>query len=89
MWLTKKLIADARIWLHGGGPSASWRDADYGKGGSYRGFIRNTDWIAFLVLPVAVTVHFFLIADFDSPRGGAIRVAPPNLSSLSQYLPAQ
>jgi hypothetical protein len=50
---------------------------------------RQTDWIAFLVVPVAVSVSFFLIADLDSPRGGAIRVAPQNLSSLSQSLPAQ
>jgi len=50
---------------------------------------RQTDWIAFLVVPVAVSVSFFLIADLDSPRGGAIRVTPQNLSSLSQSLPAQ
>jgi hypothetical protein len=36
-----------------------------------------------------VSVCFFMIADLDSPRGGAIRVAPVNLSSLSQSLPAQ
>ncbi len=50
---------------------------------------RRTDWLAFLVVPVAVSVSFFLLADLDSPRGGAIRVAPQNLSSLSQSLPAQ
>ena len=50
---------------------------------------RQTDWIAFLVVPVAVSVSFFLIADLDSPRGGAIRVNPLNLSSLSQSLPTQ
>ena len=50
---------------------------------------RRTDWFAFLVVPVAVSVCFFLIADLDSPRGGAIRVTPLNLSSLSQSLPAQ
>jgi hypothetical protein len=50
---------------------------------------RRTDWHAFLVVPVAVSVCFFLIADLDSPRGGAIRVSPLNLSSLSQTLPAQ
>jgi hypothetical protein len=50
---------------------------------------RQTDWIAFLVVPVAVSVSLFLIADLDSPRGGAIRVAPQNLLSLSQSLPAQ
>jgi hypothetical protein len=50
---------------------------------------RRTDWLAFLIVPVAVSVCFFLIADLDSPTGGAIRVAPQNLSSLSQSLPRQ
>jgi hypothetical protein len=49
---------------------------------------RRTDWLAFLIVPIAVSVCFFLIADLDSPRGGAIRVTPENLSSLSQSLPA-
>jgi hypothetical protein len=48
---------------------------------------RRTDWLAFLVVPIAVSVCFFLIADLDSPRGGAIHVTPQNLSSLS--LPAR
>jgi hypothetical protein len=51
---------------------------------SYRA--THTDWLAFLVVPVAVSVSFFLIADLDSPRGGAIRVTPQNLLSLSQSL---
>jgi len=50
---------------------------------------RRTDWLAFLLVPIAVSVCFFLIADLDSPRGGAIRVTPQNLSILSQSLPAQ
>jgi hypothetical protein len=50
---------------------------------------RRTDWLAFLIVPIAVSVCFFLIADLDSPRGGAIRVTPANLSNLSQSLPAQ
>lgn len=33
----------------------------------------------FLLLPAAVAVSFFLIADIDSPRGGIIRVIPQNL----------
>jgi hypothetical protein len=49
---------------------------------------RWTDWIAFVIVPVAVSVSFFLIADLDSPRGGVIRVMPVNLSSLSQSLNA-
>ncbi|MBP1595839.1 MAG: hypothetical protein H6Q05_1216 [Acidobacteria bacterium] len=50
---------------------------------------RRTDWVALLLVPLAVSICFFLIADLDSPRGGAIHVAPQNLSSLSQSLPAQ
>jgi hypothetical protein len=50
---------------------------------------RRTDWLAFMIVPIAVAVCFFLIADLDSPRGGAVRVAPVNLMSLSQSLPAQ
>jgi hypothetical protein len=38
------------------------------------------------VLPLAVSLSFFLIADIDSPRGGLIRVQPVNLVSLSQTL---
>lgn len=49
---------------------------------------RRTDWLAFLLVPIAVSICFFLIADLDSPRGGAIRVTPQNLSILSRSLPA-
>jgi len=47
---------------------------------------RRTDWLAFMIVPIAVSVSFFLIADLDSPGGGLIRVAPVNLTSLSQFL---
>lgn len=47
---------------------------------------RRTDWLVFLVMPVAVSISLFLISDLDSPRGGAIRVSPKNLISLSQAL---
>jgi hypothetical protein len=40
----------------------------------------------FLVLPLVVSVSFFLIADIDSPRGGAIRVVPQNLIRLQAGL---
>ena len=40
------------------------------------------------VLPLVVSISFFLIADIDSPRGGVIRVRPQNLVSLSQSLHA-
>lgn len=45
---------------------------------------RRSEWRIFLILPVAVSIAFFLISDIDSPRGGAIRVVPQNLVSLSQ-----
>jgi len=50
---------------------------------------RRTNKRLFLVLPLAVSISFFLIADIDSPRGGLIRVQPRNLVSLSQSLQAQ
>jgi len=53
---------------------------------------RRTDWLTFLVMPVVVSISLFLISDLDSPRGGAIRVVPQNLTMLSQSLqdlPAQ
>ncbi len=36
------------------------------------------------VLPMVVSISFFLIADIDTPRGGIIHVHPENLESLSQ-----
>jgi hypothetical protein len=42
--------------------------------------------ILFLILPIAVSVSFFLIADIDSPRHGLILVSPQNLVNLSQAL---
>jgi len=50
---------------------------------------RRTDWRIFLIVPVAVSIAFFLISDIDSPRGGSIRVAPQNLLSLSQSMRTQ
>jgi hypothetical protein len=41
------------------------------------------------VLPLVVSIAFFLIADIDSPRRGMIRVIPQNLLSVSQSLHAQ
>jgi hypothetical protein len=48
----------------------------------------RTNRLLFLVLPLAVAISFFLIADIDSPRGGMIRVLPQNLVSLSQTMQA-
>jgi hypothetical protein len=42
-----------------------------------------------LVLPLVVSISFFLIADIDSPRGGVIRTNPQNLLSLSESLRAR
>src|SRR5690242_5770084 len=47
------------------------------------------DWRTLLIVPVVVSIAFFLIADIDSPRGGAILVEPQNLISLSQSLRPQ
>jgi hypothetical protein len=42
--------------------------------------------VLFLVVPIVVSISFYLIADIDSPRRGIIRVHPQNLISLSQSL---
>jgi hypothetical protein len=42
-----------------------------------------------LVLPLVISIAFFLIADIDSPRGGVIRVHPQNLVSLAESLRAR
>jgi hypothetical protein len=47
---------------------------------------RQTDTALLLVVPLVVSIAFFLIADIDSPRGGIIRVLPQNLLALSQSL---
>jgi hypothetical protein len=47
---------------------------------------RKPGALLFLVLPLTVSIAFFLIADIDSPRGGVIRVLPQNLVSLSQSM---
>jgi hypothetical protein len=47
------------------------------------------DWGIFLIVPVAVSIAFFLICDIDCPRGGTIRVQPQNLVALSQSIRAQ
>jgi len=46
----------------------------------------ETKSILLLVLPLIVSISFFLIADIDSPRGGVVRVRAQNLTSLSQSL---
>jgi hypothetical protein len=49
----------------------------------------QTKTLLFLVLPLVVSISFFLIADIDSPRRGMIRVRPQNLDSLAQSLRGQ
>jgi hypothetical protein len=39
-----------------------------------------------VVLPLAASLSFFLIADIESPRGGIVRVQPQNLLSLAHSL---
>jgi hypothetical protein len=48
---------------------------------------RRKGVLLFLVLPLALSVSFFLIADIDSPRGGLILVHPLNLERLAQSFP--
>ena len=38
------------------------------------------------VMPLVISISFFLIADIDSPRGGVIHVKPQNLKSLADSL---
>jgi len=48
----------------------------------------ETEGILMLILPIVVSISFFLIADIDSPRHGVILVQPQNLVSLAQSLQA-
>jgi hypothetical protein len=41
-----------------------------------------------MVLPLVVSISFFLVADIDSPRAGMIRVTAPNVVALSEALRA-
>jgi hypothetical protein len=41
---------------------------------------------SFLVMPIALSITLFLIADIESPRGGVIRVHPQNLEALAGSL---
>ncbi len=55
----------------------------------YRARSVKAEDILLLLLPLVVSISFFLIADIDSPRGGVIRVTPQNLASLVESLRAQ
>ncbi|WP_323696973.1 hypothetical protein [Thiorhodovibrio litoralis] len=41
---------------------------------------------AHFILPLVISIAFFLIADIDSPRRGMIQVQPQNLMSLADSL---
>jgi len=45
---------------------------------------RRPSRLLLLIVPLAVSVSFFLIADIDSPLGGVIRIQPQNLQSLAR-----
>jgi len=49
--------------------------------GTHRGTV-----LRFLILPIALAISFFLIADIDSPRAGMIHVALQNLQTLYDSL---
>jgi hypothetical protein len=53
--------------------------------GMHRAETKN---ILLLLLPIVLSISFFLIGDIDSPRGGVIRVHPQNLEALSHTLRA-
>lgn len=42
--------------------------------------------LLFTIVPLTVSVSFFLVADIDSPRRGMIRVQPENLMALRQTM---
>jgi hypothetical protein len=46
----------------------------------------NARTLLLAILPLLVSIAFFLIADIDSPRLGVIRVSAQNLLSLSEQL---
>jgi len=47
---------------------------------------RKTGVLVLAVLPVVLSIAFFLIADIDSPGGGVIRVAPRNLIATQEAM---
>lgn len=51
--------------------------------------VRLKSELLFLILPVVLSVSFFLIADIDSPRRGVIHVRAENLETLAESLRAE
>ena len=50
---------------------------------------RKRGVLVLMVLPLALSISFFLISDIDAPHGGLIRVLPHNLVSVSESLHGQ
>jgi hypothetical protein len=48
----------------------------------------ETEGALLFILPLIISISFFLVADIDSPRGGLVRVQPRNLINLSEFLRA-
>jgi hypothetical protein len=51
--------------------------------------VRLKSELLFLILPIVLSISFFLIADIDSPRRGVIHIRAQNLESLAESLKAQ
>jgi hypothetical protein len=51
--------------------------------------VRLKSELLFLILPIVLSISFFLIADIDSPRRGVIHIHAQNLESLAESLKAQ
>ena len=47
---------------------------------------RRSSSFRFFILPVALSISLFLIAEIDSPRSGMIRIWPRNLQAVSDSL---
>jgi hypothetical protein len=47
---------------------------------------RRKGELVLFIIPVVISVAFFLIGDLDSPRGGVIRVHPQNLIAISKTM---
>jgi hypothetical protein len=47
---------------------------------------RRKGGLIVFILPIVISIALFLIADLDSPRGGAIRVHPQNLLTALQAM---
>jgi hypothetical protein len=50
------------------------------------GYSAHRQSMMLVILPLAVSISFFLIADIESPRGGIVRVQPQNLVSVANGL---